>query len=139
MLHVVRAGASWPAGRAADALGRRGALAAGWVWYALCYAGFAIAQRPAQVWVLFAAYGLVAALTEGTERALIAAAVPPESRGRALGVYNLVSGVGLLAASILAGEIWEHVSPAAALLFGAALSVLGALLLALARRPAGQA
>jgi MFS family permease len=129
VLHMVRAAVSWPMGRLADALGRRATLIAGWLWYAACYLGFAAASAAWQMWFLFAAYGLVAALTEGTERALIADAAPPESRGRALGLYNLVSGVGLLSASILAGEVWEHVSPAAALLVGAALAVVAAAVL----------
>jgi MFS family permease len=130
LLNLMRAGFSWPAGLAADKLGRRRALIAGWVWYALCYAGFAFASAPWHAWALFAAYGLVAALTEGSERALIAAAVLKERRGRALGVYNLISGAGLLVASVLAGEIWERVSPAAALSLGAALAALAAMLLA---------
>ena len=129
LLHVVRALSSWPAGRAADRIGRRASLISGWFWYAICYAGFALASAGWQMWALFAAYGLVAALTEGSERALIAAAVGPESRGRALGIYNLVSGVGLLAASILAGEVWDHVSPQAALLLGAALAFVAAAVL----------
>ena len=78
-------------------------LICGWLWYAACYVCFRLARAPWQMWTLFAAYGLVAALTEGTERALIAAASPPRSRGRALGLYNLVSGVGLLAASVVGG------------------------------------
>ena len=123
LLHLVRAVLSWPLGRAADRLGRTRTLVAGWLWYAACYAGFAFARSPGQMWALFAAYGVVAALTEGAERALVADAVSPEVRGRALGLYNLVTGVGLLAASILAGEIWEHFSAAAALLAGAALAV----------------
>src|SRR5207253_212321 len=127
---------SWPAGRIADRLGRRRALLAGWIWYAACYAGFAFAHSPGAIWILFAAYGLVAALTEGTERALIAAAVPDDQRGRALGLYNLVTGAGLLAASIVAGQLWEHVSPAAALLTGAALALAAAATLAGARAPA---
>jgi MFS family permease len=88
------------------------------------------------MWALFAAYGLVAALTEGSERALIAAAVPGEHRGGALGLYNLISGIGLLAASIIAGQIWDRVSPAAALLVGAGLAFAAAALLGVARRPA---
>ena len=135
LLHVVRAGLSWPLGRAADKLGRRGALGSGWLWYALCYAGFASARAAWQMWLLFAAYGAVAALTEGTERALVAAAVPSEHRGRALGVYNLVSGVGLLAASVLAGEVWQHVSAEAALLLGSTLALAAAAVLATAPRP----
>src|SRR5205807_1172486 len=64
LLHVVRALLSWPMGRLADRFGRRTALIAGWIWYAVCYAGFALSNAPWQMWGLFAAYGLVAALTE---------------------------------------------------------------------------
>src|SRR5438093_13740615 len=102
LLHLVRATTSWPLGRLADRLGRRASLATGWAWYAICYLGFATATAPWHSWALFAAYGPVAGLTEGTERALVASSVPEERRGRALGVYNLVSGAGLLAASVLA-------------------------------------
>ena len=138
-LHLVRALLSWPMGRIADRLGRKRALVAGWLWYGLCYAGFAFARAPAHAWTLFAAYGLVAALTEGTERALVADAAAPETRGHALGVYNLVTGAGLLAASVLAGQVWEHVSPAAALLLGSALAFAASALLILGRPPARQA
>jgi len=128
VLHVVRAATSWPLGRLADRLGRRAALAAGWTWYALCYAGFAAASAPVHAWALFAAYGLVAGLTEGSERALVASSAPAARRGRALGTYNLVSGAGLLAASVLAGEVWDHVSPTAALGLGAGLAAMAAIL-----------
>jgi len=138
-LHLVRALLSWPMGRIADRLGRQRALVAGWLWYALCYAGFAFARAPAHAWTLFAAYGLVAALTEGTERALVADAAAAETRGHALGVYNLVTGAGLLAASVLAGQVWEHVSPAAALLLGSALAFAASVLLILGSPPARQA
>ena len=135
LLHAVRSLCSWPLGRAADRLGRQGALCAGWLWYALCYAGFALASRPLHVSFLFGAYGLVAGLTEGSERALVAAAVEPQARGRALGRYNLASGAGLLVASVLAGWLWERVSPTAALGLGAVMATLAAALLA-ARLPA---
>ena len=138
-LHLVRAVCSWPLGRAADRLGRQRTLAAGWLWYALCYAGFARARAPLAIWALFAAYGLVAALTEGTERALIADAVEPGARGRALGLYNLVTGAGLLAASVLAGQLWELISPAAALLTGAALAAIAAAILLSGPQPARRA
>jgi len=89
--------------------------------------------------MLFGAYGLVAALTEGTERALIADAVPAGERGGALGLYNLISGAGLLAASVLAGEVWQRVSPAAALLLGAGLAVAASAVLAAGAGPARRA
>ena len=129
VLHVVRAATSWPLGRLADRVGRRTALATGWFWYALCYLGFAAADAPWHAWALFASYGLVAGLTEGTERALVASAVPDERRGGALGMYNLISGAGLLVASVIAGIVWDRVSPAAALTLGAALAAIAAVLL----------
>src|SRR5437867_3551363 len=138
-LHVVRALASWPLGRVADQLGRERTLIVGWLWYAACYAGFAAARVPAHFWILFAAYGLVAALTEGTERAMVADAVPPETRGLALGIYNLVTGVGLVAASVLAGQIWERASPTAALLFGAFLAFGASAVLRFGPRPGERA
>jgi hypothetical protein len=48
-------------------------------------------------------------------------------------VYNLRSGSGLLAASVLAGFLWDEVSPAAALFAGALFAALAAATL-LARR-----
>jgi MFS family permease len=139
LLHVARSLLSWPAGRVADRLGRRRTLIAGWLWYAACYTGFAFARSPWHAWALFAAYGMVAALTEGAERALIAGAVPPEARGRALGLYNLITGAGLLAASVVAGYVWERASPAAALLLGAALAAAASAVLAAAMRSTGRA
>jgi len=50
-----------------------------------------------------------------------------------------VTGAGLLAASVLAGQVWDHVSPAAALLLGAALAFAASALLALGPHPARQA
>jgi MFS family permease len=138
LVHLVRALLSWPVGRAADRLGRRRALIAGWLWYAACYAGFAFARAPWHAWVLFTAYGIVAALTEGSERALVADAVPAEVRGHALGLYSLITGAGLLAASVIAGQVWVRVSPAAALMLGATLAVVASGVLASGAGPVRQ-
>ena len=129
ILHVVRAGSSWPLGRLADRLGRRASLAAGWVVYAACYGGLAQASAAWHAWAWFAAYGLVAGLTEGSERALVASSVPEDARGRVLGLYNLLSGVGLLVASVLAGFLWEELSARAALFAGALFAALAAVAL----------
>ena len=84
-------------------------------------------------------YGLVAGLTEGSERALVASSVPDEARGRVLGLYNLLSGVGLLVASVLAGFLWEQVSPRAALLAGGLFAAVAAAALVRAPVPAWRA
>ena len=133
---MTRATSSWPLGRVADRFGRRASLGTGFLVYGSCYAGLALASVPWHAWSLFAAYGLVAGLTEGSERALVASSVPEEARGAVLGLYNLLSGVGLLCASLLAGFLWDAFSPQVALFTGAAFAALAAAALLAAGRTA---
>ncbi len=122
MLHVVKSASSTPAGVLSDRVGRRPLIVGGWIVYALVYLAFARAGTEAQAWALFAVYGIYFGLTEGVEKALITDLVPNTRRGVAFGWYNLAVGVGALPASIIFGEIWDRVSPAAAFTFGAALA-----------------
>jgi MFS family permease len=75
-------------------------------------------------------------LTHGLLSALVADAAPAALRGTAFGMFNLVSGLALLAASLIAGLLWDTLGAAATFAAGAALAVatmvaLGALRLAL--------
>lgn len=125
--HFVKSAASTHAGALSDRLGRRPAIAAGWVVYALVYTGFACATTALHSWVLFGVYSLFHALTEGPERALVADLTPPEARGRAFGLYHAVTGAALLPASLLTGFLWQSYGAATALGTGAALGGLAAL------------
>lgn len=69
-------------------------------------------------------WGLHMGITQGLLSALVADAVPAELRGTAFGVFNLVSGVAMLLASVLAGALWEFVGPQATFLAGAAFAGL---------------
>ncbi|HYU43153.1 MAG TPA: MFS transporter [Vicinamibacteria bacterium] len=139
--HVVKSTASTAGGGLSDRVGRRATIAAGWVLYALAYAGLALASSPWQVWALFVVYGLHHALTEGPERALVAETAAGEARGRAFGLYYALTGALLLPASLITGGLWQRISPAAALLTGAAIALVAAVaLLAVVReRPRGRA
>lgn len=131
-LHVVKSATSAPGGALSDRIGRRPTLLAGWIVYAVVYAGFAVAAEPWHAWALFALYGLFFGLTEGTERALVADLAPPARRGSAYGWFHLTVGVGALPASVLFGLIWTRGGPAAAFLTGAGLALGAAALLTLA-------
>jgi len=134
--HVVKSAASTAGGALSDRVGRRAAIVTGWVLYAVAYAGLGLATSAWAVWALFGVYGLHHALTEGPERALVADMATGEARGRAFGLYHAVTGVLLLPASLITGALWQGVSPAAALLTGAALALLAAIaLLLLVREP----
>ena len=128
-LHVVKSSASTAGGALSDRIGRRPAIAAGWLLYAACYAGLAVASRPWEAWALFGVYGLFTALTEGPERALVADLAPAQGRGAAFGAFHAVTGVMLLPASLLTGLLWQSFGAAAALLTGAGLALTAAVLL----------
>ena len=53
---------------------------------------------------------------------------PQELRGTAFGVFNLASGIAMLAASALAGALWQFVGPAATFWAGALLAGISAVL-----------
>jgi MFS family permease len=79
--------------------------------------------------VLFGFYGIYYALTEGVAKALVADIVPQEQRGTAYGLFNAAIGFSALPASVIAGVLWQTVSPAAPFVFGAFLSILAGILL----------
>lgn len=54
----------------------------------------------------------------------VADASPPNLRGTAFGVFNLVTGFVLLAASIVAGALWDTAGPSATFLGGAFFAAL---------------
>jgi MFS family permease len=125
---------SVPAGVISDRLGRKRVMALGWTVYALVYLGFAVSGSAWSIWVLFAVYGVYYGVVEGVARAFVADLVPAERRGTAYGLYHGVVGLTLLPASVLAGWLWEAVSPAAPFYLGAGLAFLAMLgLLALVR------
>jgi len=115
---------SLPAGMLSDKLGRKKIIALGWTIYALVYLGFALFNADYVVWVLWAMYGVYYGLAEGVARALVVDLVPEDRRGTAFGAYHGVVGITLLPASLIAGWLWQAVSPAAPFYFGAATAVL---------------
>jgi MFS family permease len=72
-------------------------------------------------------------MTQGLLATLVADASPPALRGTAFGLFNLASGIALLAASAGAGWLWDHWGPAVTFLAGAVFSGLALAGLALRR------
>jgi len=95
------------------------------------YFAFGWATAAWHAWALFAAYGIFYAMTEGTEKALVADIVPRSRRGSAFGWYNLAIGLGALPASLIFGAIWDRAGAPTAFVFGATLALIAALLMAI--------
>ena len=139
VMNLFYAGFAYPAGAAADRIGRRGLLLAGLVLLVAADVVLALAHAPALAMVGSALWGLHMALTQGLFAKLVADAAPAALRGTAFGVFHLVSGAALLAASVLAGALWSRYGPAASFVAGAGFAGLAMLgLLTLRDRDAGR-
>lgn len=117
---------SLPLGHLSDRLGRRPVLVGGMIVFALVYGGFSLATHTWQVVLLFAVYGLYMAATDGVGKALAIDLVPHELRATSVGLLGTVTGLATLAASSVAGVLWDAVGPYAPFVFGAAGAVLSA-------------
>jgi MFS family permease len=65
-------------------------------------------------------------MTQGLLATMVAEAAPAGLRGTAFGVFNLVAGVAMLAASVVAGLLWDTAGAPATFLAGALFSALAA-------------
>jgi len=135
-MNVVYALAAYPAGVLSDRLDRLTVAAIGF--YLLIAADLALAFAgglPAAA-LGVALWGLHLGLTQGVLAALVADAAPADQRGAAFGVFNFVSGVAALAASLVAGALWDAIGPGATFLAGALVCAIGLVALSLAARRA---
>lgn len=138
-MNIVYAIVATPAGELSDRVDRRKILAAGLL--ALIAADLVLGfwGSVAGAMVGAALWGLHMGLTQGLFAALVADHAPPALRGTAFGIFNLVTGIVLLAASTLAGVLWQEFGAEGTFAAGAAfagLALLG-LFVALQRESAG--
>lgn len=127
VMNVVYAACAYPFGRLSDRGNRIPLLALG--------IGFLIAAdlllaTATNVWIVAvgaAIWGLHMGATQGPLSALVADAAPSDLRGTAFGVFNLASGLMLLAAGVIAGGLWSGFGPAMTFYAGAAFATLALL------------
>lgn len=144
LFNLTYALSSYPLGILSDRMGRWRMLVAGWALYSAVYFGFSASDGWAggSIWWLFPLYGLSMGFTEGVGKALISGHAPVLRKGTALGVFHMGLGFTALASSVVAGLLWDHVSPSAPFRLGGAVAlaaVVAALILAPRIRKAGTA
>ncbi len=107
VMNVVYAIVSAPVGSLSDTLGRKTLLASGIGVLIIADLVLALVGNIAGVLIGVALWGLHLGLTQGLLAALVADTAPVRLRGTAFGLFNLATGVTMLAASVLAGAIWS--------------------------------
>lgn len=131
VMSVIYALTAWPAGHLSDRLPRALLLGIGMLALAAADVALALAYDVTGLFIGVALWGLHMGLTQGIVASMVADVAPPAHRGTAFGVFNLISGLALLAASITAGWLWDLHGPASTFWLGAALSILTFLLVPL--------
>jgi len=129
-MNLVYAVTATPAGILSDRIGRANVLLCGLG--ALLVADLALAFIPGLGGVVIGVglWGLYLGFSQGLLSALVADTAPEDLRGTAFGLFNLVTGAALLAASVVAGWLWSGFGPTATFSAGAVFSALAILIVA---------
>jgi MFS family permease len=127
VMNVLYAFGAYPAGAAADRMSPRKLLLLGLALLIAADLLLAFAASPLIVFVGAAAWGLHMALTQGLFSKLVADTAPRDLLGTGFGLFNLVSGIALLLASLIAGFLWSAFGAKATFLAGAFFALVTAI------------
>ncbi len=127
VMNVVYSLSAYPAGALSDRFNRMTMLAIGLALLIAADVALAFSGGLASVTLGVILWGLHMGFTQGLLATLVADTAPLELRGTAYGLLNLSGGLALLAASVLAGALWDALGSQATFLAGAGLTALSLL------------
>ena len=127
VMNIAYGFSAYPAGVMADRVDRMTLLIVGLVLLVLADLSLALLPGLAGLGIGVSLWGLHMGFTQGLLATLVADAAPAELRGTAFGIFNLTAGVALLAASVLAGALWDWGGHQMTFLAGAAFALLAGL------------
>ena len=127
VMNIVYALSAYPAGVLSDRMDRGRLLALGLLVLVAADLVLAFAGGLAAVAIGVVLWGLHMGLTQGLLATLVADTAPAELRGTAFGMFNLVGGMAMLLASVLAGALWDLVGAGTTFLAGAGFAVVALL------------
>src|SRR5262245_21219277 len=122
VMNVAYALSAYPAGWLSDRMNRWGVFAVGAALLIAADLVLAFGSSIVFAGIGVALWGLHMGFTQGLLAALVADTAAAKQRGTAFGVFNLVTGLALLVASVLAGVLWDRGGPSLTFLAGAGLT-----------------
>ncbi|MGO4744843.1 MFS transporter [Serratia quinivorans] len=123
-MNLLYALSAYPFGKLSDRMSHSTMLQAGLVVLIAADIVLAVSQHWAGILFGVALWGVHMGMTQGLLAAMIAHTAPADLRGTAYGMFNLMSGVALLLASLGAGLLWETWGAASTFYAGAAICVI---------------
>ncbi len=123
-MNVLYALSAYPFGKLSDRMSHSNMLQAGLVVLIVADIVLAVSHHWIGLLIGVALWGVHMGMTQGLLAAMIANTAPADLRGTAYGMFNLMSGVALLLASLGAGVLWQTWGAASTFYFGAAICVI---------------
>ncbi|ENZ4138133.1 MFS transporter [Enterobacter ludwigii] len=107
VMNVIYSFSAYPFGKLSDGMSHTRLLQWGLVVLIAADVVLALSTHWTGIIVGVALWGMHMGMTQGLLAAMVAKTAPADLRGTAFGLFSMVSGVGLLMASVGAGAIWE--------------------------------
>lgn len=133
-MNLVYALSAYPFGKLSDRMSKKTLLALGLVVLIAADLVLASSDHWGVVLAGVALWGIHMGMTQGLLATMVANLAPEDLRGTAFGFFNLVSGLAMLLASVLAGLLWDQLG--ASFTFYAGAVFCGVALAGLAWQPA---
>jgi MFS family permease len=123
-MNIVYAASAYPFGKLSDSMSHRTLLAIGLVVLIAADLVLAYSNQWTVVLAGVTLWGVHMGITQGLLATMVADTAPVDLRGTAYGFFNLMSGLAMLAASVVAGLLWDQLGAAFTFYAGAGFSVL---------------
>ena len=134
-MNLVYAASAYPFGWLSDRVSHSRLLVAGLLVLILADAVLAVSTDWVSLLIGVALWGVHMGMTQGLLATMVADTAPADLRSSAFGLFNLVSGVAMLVASVVAGWLWETQGASFTFVGGGVFAVLALLVLGLRPQP----
>jgi MFS family permease len=132
-MNLVYSVTAYPFGKLSDRISHSRLLQLGLMVLILADMALALSQHWSTLLLGVALWGVHMGMTQGLLATMVADTAPAELRGTAFGMFNLLSGLALLLASLGAGVLWETHGAASTFWAGAIICVLALVVMRLRR------
>ena len=124
MTNIVYALSAYPFGKLSDHMSHKALLALGLIFLIAADLVLAISDHWRVVLAGVALWGVHMGMTQGLLATMVADTAPEDLRGTAYGFFNLVSGLAMLLASVLAGLLWDQLGASFTFYTGAMFCII---------------